>query len=634
MINTPLEILKKYWGYNAFRPLQRDIINSVLDRRDTLALLPTGAGKSICFQVPAMMFDGVCLVVSPLIALMKDQVNQLVERGIRASAIYSGMSAREIDITLDNSIYGRIKFLYLSPECLKTELFLARATKMNISLLVIDEAHCISQWGYDFRPPYLEIGAFRKSYPDVSTIALTATATNKVQVDIIDKMLMKNQQVFKKSVVRNNLSYSVFQKENKERKLLEILQKVPGSSVVYARNRKKTKVIADFLCSNGVKADYYHAGLSNQIRSSKQEKWIANKIRVIVATNAFGMGIDKPDVRTVIHMDMPDSLENYYQEAGRAGRDEIKAYAVLLSNQSDIRLLKERLETSFPPIEAIQKCYQSLANYLKIAVGSNFLETYDFELETFSSTFGYRTFEAYNLIAKMASEGLILLNQSFYQPGRLHILSSKEDLYKIQVENKVVDRLLKTILRLYGGATFSSYVDINENQIAQLSGLTQTEVIAKLEHLDKRDVINYSKQKDSPQITFLTPRQDSSQLKIDGLKINERKKIKTDQIERIIGYSLTLNQCRTRVFQEYFGEGAYDDCGGCDYCIRKKRDAKFVNQSLPNHILEELSKGKRGLDQLFRSFPKINEEEFVEQIRIMLESGKINYDSMGLLTKT
>lgn len=633
-MDRPLEILKKYWGHDAFRSLQEDIINSVIDQKDTLALLPTGGGKSICFQVPAMMFDGVCLVVSPLIALMKDQVNQLMERGIKASAIYSGMSAREIDITLDNAIYGRLKFLYLSPERLKTELFLARATKMNISLLVIDEAHCISQWGYDFRPPYLEIGDFRKLYPDLSTIALTATATKKVQVDIIDKILMKDQRIFQKSFARQNLSYSVFQKENKERKLLEILQKVPGSSVVYATNRKKTKLIADFLSSNGLKADYYHAGLNNQIRHRKQEQWIANKIRVIVATNAFGMGIDKPDVRTVIHMDMPDSLENYYQEAGRAGRDEKKAYAVLLYNQGDIRLLKEKLETSFPPVEAIRKCYQSLANYLKIAVGSNFLETYDFDLEVFSSTFGYRPFETYNLMAKMANEGLILLNESFYQLGRLHIISNKEDLYKFQVENEAVDSLLKTILRLYGGEAFSSYVDISENQIAQLSGLSQTEVVAKLEYLDKRDVINYSKQKNSPQITFLTPRQDSSKLKIDELRINERKKIKTDQIERIIGYSLTLNQCRTRVFQEYFGEVTYDDCGSCDYCIRKKRGAKFEDQSLGNQILEELNKGKRGLDQLFALFSKIKEEEFVEQIRILLESGKINYDNMGLLTIT
>ncbi len=633
-MDQPIDILKKYWGYDSFRLLQEEIINSVLDGTDTLALLPTGGGKSVCFQAPAMLLDGTCLVVSPLIALMKDQVSQLIERGIKATAIYSGMSAREIDITLDNCIYGDVKFLYLSPERLKTEIFLERVCNMNVSLLVIDEAHCISQWGYDFRPPYLEIGDFRKLIPAVSVIALTATATKKVQGDIVDKMKMKRERIFQKSFARSNLSYSVFQKENKERKLLEILRNVPGSSVVYARNRKKTKIIADFLSTNGISAGYYHAGLTNELRSRRQEQWITNKIRVIVSTNAFGMGIDKPDVRTVIHMGMPDSLENYYQEAGRAGRDEKRAYAVLLYNQGDIKLLRESLDTSFPTVEAIKKCYQSLANYYKIAVGSNFLETYEFDLEVFSENFGYRPFEAYNLITKLSEEGLIQLNESFFQPASLHILVNKADLYKIQVENAPLDSILKSVLRLYGGEVFSNYVDIKESQISKLSGLSHEDVISKLETLDKRDVLKYSRQKDSPQITFLTPRQDSSKLAINTRKLSDRKKTKTGQVERIINYSLSLDQCRTRIFQEYFGEAAYEDCGSCDYCLRRKRAVRTVDQSLSKKILEQLGENKKGLEELLSMLPKTNEEEFVEQIRSLLETGKIIYDNMGQLART
>jgi ATP-dependent DNA helicase RecQ len=378
---TAQQILKQYWHYDAFRPLQEEIINSIMDGKDTLALLPTGGGKSVCFQVPALMLEGICIVVSPLIALMKDQVEQLKRRGINATAIYSGMSKREIDITLDNCIYSDIKFLYVSPERLKTELFIERARKMKISLLAIDEAHCVSQWGYDFRPPYLQIADFKEEVNIQRTIALTATATKEVKEDIVLKLDLKDCQKFQKSFVRENLSYSAFQLENKQAKLIEILTNVQGSSVVYVRSRKRTQKVAELLTQNGIAASFYHAGLSGTIRDERQAAWIENKTRVIVATNAFGMGIDKPDVRTVVHLDLPDTLEAYYQEAGRAGRDEKKAYAVALYHLQDKEELTDRVERSVVTKDELKRTYQALANYYKLAIGSQAFSSYDFEFE-------------------------------------------------------------------------------------------------------------------------------------------------------------------------------------------------------------------------------------------------------------
>ncbi|MDA0194367.1 MAG: RecQ family ATP-dependent DNA helicase [Bacteroidetes bacterium] len=632
-MSKSLEILKKYWGYSSFRPMQEEIIMSVLNGRDTLALLPTGGGKSVCFQVPALCMDGLCLVISPLIALMKDQVNHLAKRGIKAVFIHSGMKFKEIDLMLDNCIYGDIKFLYLSPERLKSDLLLERVGKMNVNLLAIDEAHCISQWGYDFRPSYLEINNFKKLLPTSKLIALTATATIRVQDDIINKLEMEQAAVFQKSFARKNLSYSVFQKENKEQKLIEILNKVPGSAVVYTKSRRKTKSIADLLNQNRISADYYHAGLSNQERNKKQENWIGNKSRVIVATNAFGMGIDKADVRTVVHLDVPDSLENYYQEAGRAGRDEKRAFAVLLYNPGDIKELKDQVETSFPAIEAIKKIYQGLANYFKIAVGSSYLESYDFDLENFSKAMGYKPFEAFNLLKKLEDLGLIQLNDGFHQPSQLQISITKQDLYKFQIENAPLEPIIQSVLRLCGGEIFSNYVTVFEDQVARLARVAKTEVIRILNQLGTQNIIHYIGQKDSPQIVFLTPRQDASKLNIDKRKFETRKQVKTTQVEAIVKYVLTLNRCRTRVFQEYFGEATFNNCGSCDYCISQKNKSGVSARQIEAEIIKVLVDKPRSISFIGSIMPKTREDVLIDAIRQLLDKEQIRYTKTGLLER-
>ena len=406
------DILKQYWNYDSFRPLQEDIIQSILSRRDTLALLPTGGGKSVCFQVPALAKEGVCIVVTPLIALMKDQVEQLKRRRIMAAAIYSGMNWHEIDIVLDNCIHGTTKFLYVSPERLRTDIFLTRVKQMKVSLLAIDEAHCISQWGYDFRPAYLQIAAFRQLLPAVPLIALTASATDPVKIDICEKLEMREPAVFQSTFARANLSYSAFFEENKDARLLRILQNVQGSSIIYVRNRRRTKDVADWLNRNGIRADFYHAGVPNKQRSEKQEAWIRNRSRVMVATNAFGMGIDKPDVRSVIHIDLPDTLEAYYQEAGRVGRDGQRAYAVALYSQRDLDELARNVDQKYPPIDLLRRVYQALSNYYKVPVGGGEFDTFDFDLQDFTGTFGLPLSETHFAIKLIEEEGFVQLSEA------------------------------------------------------------------------------------------------------------------------------------------------------------------------------------------------------------------------------
>ena len=473
---SPLETLRQYWGYKDFRPLQQDIVQAVLDGKDVLALLPTGGGKSICFQVPTLMRPGLCVVVSPLIALMKDQVDQLKKRGIAAEVVFAGMRAPEIDLALDNCIYGQVKFLYVSPERLKTTLLQERVKKMQINLLAVDEAHCISQWGYDFRPAYLEIAAFRTLIPNVNTIALTATATPTVQQDIQEKLQFSHPLCFQKSFTRDNLIYVVRKTEDKERQLLSILHHVPGTAIVYVNTRKKAKTAAQFLQKNDINAAAYHAGLTTLEREARQEAWFNGSTRVIVATNAFGMGIDKLNVRSVIHLDFPTTLEAYYQEAGRAGRDDKKAYAVILYDIHDIALLRESIQRAHPSPEQLKKVYQQLANYYQVAVGSHNMITYDFDLEYFAHAYGLKPQLVYQSLKTLEGEGLIQLNEAFSQPARLHIPTDPKTLYTFQVAHAHYDLLIKALLRLYGGELFSTFTTVSVPHIAHFINITPQEV--------------------------------------------------------------------------------------------------------------------------------------------------------------
>ncbi|WP_420577594.1 RecQ family ATP-dependent DNA helicase [Ekhidna sp.] len=617
---NPSEILKQYWGYNSFRVMQEDIIQSVLDGNDTLALLPTGGGKSICFQVPAMAMEGICIVVSPLISLMKDQVDQLQKRGIRAAAIYSGMSRREIDISLDNCIYGDFKFLYVSPERLKTEIFIERAKQMNICLLAIDEAHCISQWGYDFRPPYLEIAEFKKEVEAERLIALTATATKEVKQDIAEKLEMKDVRVFQKSFARANLSYSAFRLENKEGKLLEILGNVPGTSVVYVRSRKRTKEIADMLRRNNISADFYHAGLTGLDRSEKQTAWINNKIRVMVATNAFGMGIDKPDVRTVIHMDLPDSLEAYYQEAGRAGRDGKKAYAVALYHNQDVDQLKDRTNRSIVSLDQIKRTYQALANFFKMAIGSHALSSFPFNYEQFINTYNLPVVETYSALKKLTDEGLIQMTEGFYEHSKLTFLLDKSETYKFQIANPKLDPAIKTLLRLYGGEVFVGYAKIKEKDIGSLLKTDKVQVRKWLKFLHESEVVDYQRAMDSATITFLTPRVDAEKLPIDAKQIEWRRKLALEKANAVIDY-MKSTECRTQIFQRYFDEETTITCGICDNDLEKKKQLKA--SEIPIEKVEETLESPRNMSELRALMASYTQDQIMEALRILIDDKKV-----------
>jgi ATP-dependent DNA helicase RecQ len=588
---TPLEILSKFWGYDHFRPLQEDIINSVLNKNDTLALLPTGGGKSICFQVPAMALDGLCLVVSPLIALMKDQVYQLQKRGIGALAIYSGMNYSEIDSALDEAVYGNFKFLYISPERLRTEIFIERLKKMKVGLLAIDEAHCISKWGYDFRPAYLLISEIKKYIPDVPSIALTATATIEVRSDIIEKLQLKRPNVFVQSFARKNLSYSVFEVEHKESKALDILKKVPGTAIIYTKTRKRTVEVAKFLSQNNISADYYHAGLSLKERSKKQEDWINNQTRVVVSTNAFGMGIDKADVRTVVHLDLCENMEAYYQESGRAGRDNKKAYAVILFNFLDIENLEINLDLKYPEIKFLKKVYQSLCNYYQLAFGSISTQSFDFDLQEFCATFGMNPKITHYAFKLLENQGLIYLSDAYHNPSRLKIIVPSTDYHAFQLKNPTLEYFMKSILRIYGGEIFSNYLVISEREIGQACFFSQVDVVKSLEFLHRLEIIDFIPQKNKAQIGFLTARQDAENLALDFKEIERRKRLDKVSLNSIKKFALSKGKCRMLMIQDYFDEEAIESCGICDNCLKLKKagisDLKskeyslYISQLLP-----------------------------------------------------
>ncbi|MGB3849456.1 MAG: ATP-dependent DNA helicase RecQ [Tunicatimonas sp.] len=634
---TAHAILRQYWGYEQFRPLQEEIISSVLAGHDTLALLPTGGGKSICFQVPALLREGICVVVSPLIALMRDQVTQLNRRRIAAAAVYSGMSAREIDFCLDNCVYGTYKFLYVSPERLKTDLFLARVERMNVALLAIDEAHCISQWGYDFRPAYLEIADFRAVLPDVNVVALTATATPPVKQDIQERLSFKDGQVFQRSFARSNLSYAALYEEDKEKRLRKVLTNVPGSAVVYVRSRKRTEAVARLLSSYNISADYYHAGLDGEERAARQDAWIQNQTRVMVATNAFGMGIDKPDVRSVVHLDLPESLEAYYQEAGRAGRDEHKAYAVVLYDQNDVERLEQGVDRSFPSMPTLRAVYQNIANYLRIAVGSSMLATYDFDLDDFAKTYRLVAYEVYYAVKRLEEAGFLQLNEGFHSPSKLHVRLSYQELYKYRIANAAHEPLLDLVLRLHGGELYIGYVTVSESRIASQLATSVDEVARKLRLLHDQEVVSYAPRRDKPQLLFTTPRFDAAKLPLRASGLEERKKNYRERVQSVVRYVTHPHRCRTQLLLRYFGETYQEYCGVCDHCrerVRRagKSPAPQPPEAVHQQIVEALADGPMTTDALTTALSATN-DAIINGLRKMLDSGELHYDQQGRIKK-
>ncbi len=629
---SSLEILKQYWGYTHFRPPQDEIIQAVIEKRDVLAILPTGGGKSICFQVPALMQEGVCLVITPLIALMQDQVKQLKQRGIAAVAVHAGMHPREIDITLDNCVYGKQKFLYVSPERLQTDLFKERVKRMNVCLVAIDEAHCISQWGYDFRPPYLQIAELREVKPDVTFIALTATATTLVKDDIIAKLNLSKPALFQKSFVRENLSFVVRKTETKEKKLLEVLRKVPGSAIVYVRSRKSTAALAEFLNKNKISAIFYHAGLTHLDRMARQEEWITNQRRVMVATNAFGMGIDKPDVRVVVHMDLPENLESYYQEAGRAGRDGNRSYAAIIFHEVDVQALEKKVRQSQPELDSLKKIYQAIANHFQVAEGSSQGESYDFDLDGFCKKFSFKATDVYPALKKLEEFGLLEFNESFYRPSLLHFTFEKKKLYEFQIAHERFDLLIKALLRLYGGELYSDFTPISENQISLMMKQSVSTIKLELGQLHNLQVLVYEPVNESPKITFVLARQDANRLPIDRKEFDRRRELHLTKMEAMKNYVEQDHRCRMQVIQEYFDEETYSVCGRCDICISKRKTENLAMlKDYEAQILYLLKQKPMTVEELETSVDPKEKELFIDVVREMVDSAQIAYDEFWVL---
>ena len=623
---TTQQILKQYWNHDTFRPMQEEIIQSVLLGRDTLALLPTGGGKSVCFQVPALAKEGICIVVSPLIALMKDQVENLKVKGIEAVSVVSGMSRREIDLALDSCVYGDIKFLYLSPERLLSELVRERIRHMHVNLIAVDEAHCISQWGYDFRPPYLHVADLRDIHPDVPVLALTATATAQVRDDIQQKLRFAEPNVFQRSFERKNISYVVQHGENKFRKLLDIPKGVKGSGIVYVRSRKETAEIAKFYEESGFSADFYHAGLTMEQRSARQEDWRSGKTRIIVATNAFGMGIDKPDVRFVIHKDMPENLEAYYQEAGRAGRDEHRAYAVLLYNRADRLRNEKRLLSNFPTVDEIKQVYHNLGSQYHLAYGTGEGLSFDLDLGEFCSRHKLDPTKTLNALKFLEADEYLSFTESVFLPSRFRFEVRNEELYNFQIQNLGWDPFIKTLLRSYGGS-FENYVRIREFDIARRANLSVQQVIEGLKQLEEQGLLHYQQQTDLPQVTWTRPRADNRELIINKRYIDERKATYRAKMEAVFAYA-AHRRCRSQMLQAYFDEDNAPKCGICDICLEEKRrqNRGETTEDITAEIAQLLSAGDLDTAELITRIRTGTEKERIETIRLLLDAGRIKTD--------
>jgi len=618
--------LKKYWGYDTFRPLQEDIILSALNNTDTLALLPTGGGKSLCFQLPGLARGGTCLVISPLIALMNDQVNNLKNKGISAVAITSAMNFKEIEVALNNAALGHVQFLYVSPERIENETFRQQLSYLPINLIAVDEAHCVSQWGYDFRPSYLKIAELRTYFPSINIIALTASATKDVVDDIQEKLHFKNQNVYRQSFVRKNIRYVVQLEENKFERLLKIIHNIGGSGIVYVRNRKKTEEISKWLVQQNISSGFYHAGLKPAEREVQQQKWIDNHIQVIVATNAFGMGIDKPDVRFVVHVDLPDSLEAYFQEAGRAGRDEKTAYATILCNETDIDSLTEFCVKNTPTDEEIKQCYQAIFNYYQIAVETGQGFTTSFEIEEIARNYNLKILTLYNAIKCLEKEGYLTYLDSNFEPAKVMLKMHKNDLYSFQVKFPKYDPLIKVLLRSYGGL-FEEYVPIKEKDIAYRSKISDAELLNQLDILHQQGVLSYLPQTTLPKLIFL---QNRINLKFENIKLIHYPILKQKtlyKINTVINYVREEHICRSRLLLAYFNETEFSDCMYCDVCIKKHKARLESHSEIITLIKKEIAVNALTMDDLAIKLKQVNSKKITEAINLMIDDGILSIDA-------
>lgn len=627
-------VLKRYWGYPSFRPLQEEIVDSVMEGRDTLALLPTGGGKSICFQVPAMAMEGVCVVVTPLIALMKDQVAHLVDKGIPAAAIFSGMHPDQVDLNYNQAVFGRLKFLYVSPERLQTEQFIEAVKRMKVNLLAVDESHCISQWGYDFRPPYLKIADIRQYIPATPVLALTATATAKVVEDIQVRLGFPKRNVVQGSFERKNVTYNVYHEPDKYGVLFRKLDAMKeGSAIVYVRNRKKTQIVADWLLSMGISATFYHAGLDSKLRDERQELWMQGKVKVMVATNAFGMGIDKPDVRLVVHLDLPDSLEAYFQEAGRAGRDLQPSEAFLLVSEEDIRKLEENYRLSFPEMERIKRIYTAIGNYLQIPVGAGKGMSYTFILNDFIRSYGFNAIEVFSTLRMLEKEGLIVMSESFEDPSKVRIKASREELYRFQVDYPQFDTLIKYLLRNVPGI-LSDFVSVSEEVVAQKTDLKMNQVVAQLKKLEAYNFLSYAPRNEKPKILLLTEFLDTRYFELSKENYADRKRDAFERVSSVIDFVRNNQECRSVQLLRYFNEVTDKTCGRCDVCLSSAEHD--LEPSVYNQVQSELLRVLR--DQPLtvygatKACPDHEEEEVLEAIRWMVENDVLDIDGDDRVT--
>ena len=625
-------ILTRYWGYPNFRPFQEDIVDSVMAGKDTLALLPTGGGKSICFQVPTMAMDGLCLVITPLVALMKDQVANLAKKGIPAAAIYSGKHSDEIQLAYNQAVYGRLKFLYVSPERLQTDTFIEALKRMKVCLLAVDESHCISQWGYDFRPPYLKIAEIRPYIPTTPVLALTATATAKVVDDIQLRLGFKQRNVFQSSFERKNLTYNVFHDADKYGMLRRKLEAMTeGSAIVYVRNRKRTQVIADWLNSVGVLATYYHAGLDTKTRDERQDLWMKGKVKVIVATNAFGMGIDKPDVRLVVHMDLPDSIEAYFQEAGRAGRDLKPSEAILLVSPADIKKLQDDLTQSFPELDRIKLIYNALGNYFNIPVGAGENVSYPLVISEFAKHYGFSVLEVFHTLKILEKEGFLILSDSFDEPSKVMIKASRDEIYGFQVNNPQFSELIKCMLRSLPGL-MTDFVKINEEVLAKRVGVPLEKLQKQLKTLDDYHFLTYLPRNDKPQVLFLSEFVDTKHFNLSKENYHSRKKDAEARVKAVIDFVNNDEECRSVQLLRYFNEETCQTCGQCDVCQKQGKN-RVPYGTIEEKLRSVMREESQSVREVLSKCGEYDDAKVLDSIRFLIDNGVIQLDGEGKMKR-